>query len=80
MDVCYVLTRALTIQELVGGSVQFAQGVSGRTVPSIVLGAADAILIANFVDKLLFTMYSVSRVSPWRSKRSLVTASRAFEI
>jgi len=51
MDVCYVLTRALTIQELVGGSVQFAQGVSGQTVPSIVLGAADAILIANFVDK-----------------------------
>src|SRR5215475_2223732 len=51
MDVRYVLTGARTIQALIGGSVQFAQGVSSRTVPSAVLGGADAILIANFVDK-----------------------------
>jgi ABC-type nitrate/sulfonate/bicarbonate transport system substrate-binding protein len=39
MDVRYVLTGARTIQALIGGSVQFAQGVSSRTVPSAVLGA-----------------------------------------
>jgi len=34
MDVRYVLTGARTSQALVGGLVQFAQGVSNRTVPS----------------------------------------------
>src|SRR6266540_7090292 len=63
MDVRYVLTGARTIQALVGGSVQFAQGVSSRTVPSAVLGGADAILIANFVDKLLFTMHSAPEIN-----------------
>jgi ABC-type nitrate/sulfonate/bicarbonate transport system substrate-binding protein len=63
MDVRYVLTGARTIQALVGGSVQFAQGVSSRTVPSAVLGGADAILIANFVDKLLFTMHGAPEIN-----------------
>ena len=63
MDVRYVLTGARTIQALVGGSVHFAQGVSSRTVPSAVLGGADAILIANFVDKLLFTMHSAPEIN-----------------
>src|SRR5262245_22718757 len=63
MDVRYVLTGARTIQALIGGSVQFAQGVSSRTVPSAVLGGADAILIANFVDKFLFTMHSAPEIN-----------------
>jgi NitT/TauT family transport system substrate-binding protein len=48
MEVRYIRTGARTIQALVGGSVQFAQGVSSRTVPSAVLGGADVVLIANF--------------------------------
>src|SRR5215472_2024070 len=63
MDVRYVLTGARTIQALVGGSVQFAQGVSSRTVPAAVLGGADAVLIANFSDKLLFTMHSPPEIN-----------------
>jgi len=63
MDVRYVLTGARTIQALIGGSVQFAQGVSSRTVPSAVLSGADAILIANFVDKFLFTMHSAPEIN-----------------
>ena len=63
MDVRYVLTGARTIQALVGGSVQFAQGVSSRTVPSAVLAGADAILIANFVEKLLFSMHSAPEIN-----------------
>jgi ABC-type nitrate/sulfonate/bicarbonate transport system substrate-binding protein len=58
MEVRYIVTGARTIQALVGGSVQFAQGVSSRTVPAAVLGGADAVLIANFSDKVLFTMHS----------------------
>src|SRR5262245_7042087 len=63
MEVRYIVTGARTIQALVGGSVQFAQGVSSRTVPSAVLGGADAILIANFVDKFLFTMHSAPEIN-----------------
>src|SRR5262249_23845670 len=58
MEVRYVVTGARTIQALVGGSVQFTQGVSSRTVPAAVLGGADAVLIANFSEQLLFTMHS----------------------
>jgi ABC-type nitrate/sulfonate/bicarbonate transport system substrate-binding protein len=62
MEVRYVVTGARTIQALIGGSVQFAQGVSSRTVPAAVLGGADAVLIANFSDKLLFTMHSAPEI------------------
>jgi len=62
MEVRYVVTGARTIQALVGGSVQFAQGVSSRTVPAAVFGGADAVLIANFSDKLLFTMHSAPEI------------------
>jgi len=63
MEVRYVVTGARTIQALVGGSVQFAQGVSSRTVPAAVLAGADAVLIANFSDKLLFTMHSAPEIN-----------------
>ena len=63
MDVRYIVTGARTIQALVGGSVQFAQGVSSRTVPAAVLAGADAVLIANFSDKLLFTMHSAPEIN-----------------
>src|ERR1051325_4506960 len=72
MDVRYVLTGARTIQALIGGSVQFAQGVSSRTVPSAVLGGADAILIANFVDKFLFTMHSVPEITSMQELKGKV--------
>jgi len=72
MDVRYVLTGARTIQALVGGSVHFAQGVSSRTVPSAVLGGADAILIANFVDKLLFTMHSAPEINSMQELKGKV--------
>jgi ABC-type nitrate/sulfonate/bicarbonate transport system substrate-binding protein len=48
---------------MVGGSVQFAQGVSSRTVPSAGLAGADAVLVANFSDKLLFTMHSAPEIN-----------------
>ena len=63
MDVRYIVTGVRTIQALVGGSVQFAQGVSSRTVPAAVLAGADAVLIANFSDKLLFTMHSAPEIN-----------------
>jgi NitT/TauT family transport system substrate-binding protein len=62
MDVRYIVTGARTIQALVGGSVHFAQGVSSRTVPAAGLAGADAVLIANFSDKLLFTMHSAPEI------------------
>src|SRR4030095_6250215 len=58
MDVRYIVTGARSIHALIGGSLQFSQGVSSRTVPAAVLAGADAVLIANFSDKLLFTMHS----------------------
>src|ERR671918_1250061 len=72
MDVSYVRTGARTIQALVGDSVQFAQGVSSRTVPSAVLGGADAVLIANFADKLLFTMHSAPEIKSVRDLKGKV--------
>ena len=45
MEVRYIVTGARTIQALIGDSVQFAQGVSSRTVPAAVLAGADAVLI-----------------------------------
>src|SRR5437870_4292880 len=72
MDVRYVLTGARTIQALIGGSVEFAQGVSSRTVPSAVLAGADAILIANFVDKFLFTMHSLPEINSMQDLKGKV--------
>jgi NitT/TauT family transport system substrate-binding protein len=72
MDVRYVLTGARTIQALIGGSVQFAQGVSSRTVPSAVLGGADAILVANFVEKLLFTMHGAPEINSMQDLKGKV--------
>jgi ABC-type nitrate/sulfonate/bicarbonate transport system substrate-binding protein len=63
MDVRYIVTGARSIVALVGGSVHFAQGVSSRTVPSAVLAGADAVLISNFSDKLLFTMHSAPEIN-----------------
>jgi NitT/TauT family transport system substrate-binding protein len=63
MDVRYIVTGARTIQALVGGSVHFAQGVSSRTVPAAGLAGADAVLLANFSDKLLFTMHSAPEIN-----------------
>jgi len=51
------------MQALVGGSVQFAQGVSSRTVPSAALGGSDAVLIASLANKLLFTLYSLPQIN-----------------
>src|SRR5262249_4059496 len=72
IDVRYVLAGARTVQAVIGGSVQFAQGVSSRTVPSAVLGGADAILIANFVDKLLFTMHSAPEINSMQDLKGKV--------
>src|ERR1051325_538191 len=72
MDVRYVLTGARTIQALIGGSVQFAQVVSSRTVPSAVLGGADAILVANFVEKLLFTMHGAPEITSMQDLKGKV--------
>jgi NitT/TauT family transport system substrate-binding protein len=72
MEVSYIRTGARTIQALVGDSVHFAQGVSSRTVPSAVLGGADAVLIANFADKLLFTMHSAPEINSVRDLRGKV--------
>ena len=63
MEVRYIVTGARSIQALIGGSVQFSQGVSSRTVPAAVLAGADAVLIANFSDKLLFTMHSAPEIN-----------------
>jgi NitT/TauT family transport system substrate-binding protein len=72
MEVTYVRTGARTIQALVSDSVQFAQGVSSRTVPSAVLGGADAVLIANFADKLLFTMHSAPEIKSVRDLKGKI--------
>ncbi|MGE5217517.1 MAG: ABC transporter substrate-binding protein [Chloroflexota bacterium] len=72
MEVRYIVTGARTIQALVGGSVQFAQGVSSRTVPAAVLGGADAVLIGNFSDKLLFTMHSAPEINSLRDLRGKI--------
>ena len=63
MEVRYIVTGARSIQALIGGSVNFAQGVSSRTVPSAVLAGFDAVLIANFSDKFLFTMHSAPEIN-----------------
>ena len=72
MEVRYIVTGARTIQALVGGSVQFAQGVSSRTVPAAGLAGADAVLIANFSDKLLFTMHSAPEINSLQDLRGKV--------
>ena len=63
MEVRYIVTGARTIQALISDSVHFSQGVSSRTVPAAVLAGADAVLIANFSDKLLFTMHSAPEIN-----------------
>jgi NitT/TauT family transport system substrate-binding protein len=72
MEVRYIVTGARTIQALVGGSVQFAQGVSSRTVPAAVLGGTDAVLIANFSDKLLFTMHGAPEINSIRDLKGKI--------
>ena len=72
MEVRYIVTGARTIQALVGGSVQFAQGVSSRTVPAAGLAGADAILIANFSDKLLFTMHAAPEIQSLQDLRGKI--------
>jgi NitT/TauT family transport system substrate-binding protein len=72
MEVRYIVTGARTIQALVGGSVQFAQGVSSRTVPAAVLAGADAVLIANFSDKLLFTLHGAPEINSLKDLRGKV--------
>jgi ABC-type nitrate/sulfonate/bicarbonate transport system substrate-binding protein len=72
MDVRYIVTGARTIQALIGGSVHFAQGVSSRTVPAAVLAGADAVLIANFSDKLLFTMHGAPEINSIRDLKGKV--------
>jgi NitT/TauT family transport system substrate-binding protein len=78
MDVRYIVTGARTIQALVGGSVQFAQGVSSRTVPAAVLGGADAVLIANFSDKLLFTMHGAPEINSLQDLKGKVVGVSGF--
>lgn len=51
MEVRYIVTGARSILALIGGSVNFSQGVSSRTVPSAVLAGFDAVLISNFTGK-----------------------------
>ncbi len=64
MDVGIVrLPGPKAIQALVSGSVQFAQGVSSRTVPSAALAGADVVLIASMVNKLIFSMYSLPQIA-----------------
>jgi NitT/TauT family transport system substrate-binding protein len=72
MEVRYIVTGARTIQALIGGSVHFAQGVSSRTVPAAVLAGADAVLIANFSDKLLFTMHGAPEINSIRDLKGKV--------
>ncbi len=72
MEVRYIVTGARTIQALVGGSVQFAQGVSSRTVPAAVLAGADAVLIANFSDKLLFTLNAAPEIQSLKDLKGKV--------
>ena len=72
MEVRYIVTGARTIQALVGGSVQFAQGVSSRTVPAAVLAGADAVLIANFSDKLLFTLHAPPEINSLKDLKGKV--------
>src|SRR5262245_30644778 len=72
MEVRYIVTGARTIQALVGGSVQFAQGVSSRTVPAAVLAGADAVLIANFSDKLLFTLHAAPEINSLKDLKGKV--------
>src|SRR5262245_40716198 len=72
MEVRYIVTGARSIQSLISGSVHFAQGVSSRTVPSAVLAGADAVLIANFSDKLLFTMHSAPEINSMQDLKGKV--------
>jgi NitT/TauT family transport system substrate-binding protein len=72
IEVRYIVTGARSIQALIGGSVNFAQGVSSRTVPSAVLAGFDAVLIANFSDKFLFTMHSAPEITSLQDLRGKI--------
>ena len=72
MEVRYIVTGARSIQALIGGSVNYAQGVSSRTVPSAVLAGFDAVLIANFSDKFLFTMHSAPEITSLQDLRGKI--------
>src|SRR4030095_1222348 len=65
MDVRYIVTGARSIQALIGGSVQFSQGVSSRTVPA-------AVLVANFSGKLLFTLHSAPEINSMQDLKGKV--------
>lgn len=72
MEVRYIVTGARSIQALIGGSVQFSQGVSSRTVPAAGLAGADVVLIASFSDKLLFTMHSAPEIHSLQDLRGKI--------
>lgn len=72
MEVRYIVTGARSIQALISGSVNFSQGVSSRTVPSAVLAGFDAVLIANFSDKFLFTMHSAPEINSLQDLRGKI--------
>lgn len=72
MDVRHIVTGARSIVVLVGGSMHFAQGVSSRTVPSVARAGTDAVLIANFSDKLLFIMHSAPDIDSMQDLKGKV--------
>lgn len=72
MDVRYIVAGARSIQTLISGSVNFSQGVSSRTVPSAVLAGFDAVLIANFSDKFLFTLHSAPEINSLQDLRGKI--------
>jgi len=72
MEVRYVVAGARSIQALISGSVNFSQGVSSRTVPSAVLAGFDAVLIANFSDKFLFTLHSAPEIKSLQDLRGKI--------
>jgi len=72
MEVRYIVAGARSIQALISGSVNFSQGVSSRTVPSAVLAGFDAVLIANFSDKFLFTMHSAPEINSLQDLRGKI--------
>ncbi len=72
MEARYIVAGARSIQALVSGSVNFSQGVSSRTVPSVVFAGFDAVLIANFSDKFLFTLHSGPEINSLQDLRGKI--------
>ncbi len=64
MDVSIIrLPGSQAMQAVVGGSTQFALGVSSRTAPSAALAGADTVLIAGLTNKLYFIMLSLPQIN-----------------